>query len=365
MIGRVPVRNIWFLFLHAADLARFLGRFDAEVEAAPDLPDLIARLLCHAVAERLRRNLSRGYVDACADLARVRGGIDLARTETRALLRKGQVACRFAEHTLDTPRNRLVRAALERLAGRLADPARAKACRALATRLRAAGVGAERPGRAEIAADRVARHEADDALMVALARLALDPLLPTEEAGAHALVQADREERLVRRLFERAIGNFYDRTLPRDAGWRVSPGRRLDWQVSAASPGIAALLPGMVTDILIENVRLGRRIIVDTKFTGALGRSRWGAPTLRSPHLYQLHTYLTSQERAADPLSLTSAGLLLYPAIDRPVDEAVTLGRHALRFATVDLSASNDVIAARLSGLILGAVTSPPLAGAG
>ncbi len=365
VIGRVPVRNIWFLFLHAADLARFLGRFGAEVEAAPDLPDLIARLLCEAVEARLRRNLSRGYVEAQADLPRVRGGIDLVRTETRGLLLKGQVACRFAEHTLDTPRNRLVRAALERLAGHLTDRTRAGACRALAARLAAAGVGTAVPALMVVAADRIARHEADDALMLALARLALDPDLPTEAAGSRMLPRADREEQFVRRLFERAIGNFYAGALSRAAGWRVMPGRRLDWQASAASAGIAALLPGMVTDILIENGRLGRRIIVDTKFTGALGRSRWGTPTLRSGHLYQLHTYLTSQERADDPLSRASEGLLLYPVIDRPVDERVTLGTHPLRFATVDLSASNDAIAARLSALILAPVTSPPSGVAG
>ena len=57
-VGRIPLRNIWFLFLHAADLARFAGRFDADVEDSADLPDLVARLLCHAVEQRLRRNLS-------------------------------------------------------------------------------------------------------------------------------------------------------------------------------------------------------------------------------------------------------------------------------------------------------------------
>ena len=49
-----PVRNVWFLFLYAYD-PRFQGRFEAEVEDSPDFK--IARLLCHVVETRLRRNL--------------------------------------------------------------------------------------------------------------------------------------------------------------------------------------------------------------------------------------------------------------------------------------------------------------------
>jgi 5-methylcytosine-specific restriction enzyme subunit McrC len=60
--GRIPVRNLWLLLLYASDLARFGDRFDAAVEESPDLPDLVARLLCFAVEHRLRRNLSRGYM---------------------------------------------------------------------------------------------------------------------------------------------------------------------------------------------------------------------------------------------------------------------------------------------------------------
>jgi len=38
--GRIPVRNVWLLFLYAYDLARFQHRFDAKVEASPDLKSL-------------------------------------------------------------------------------------------------------------------------------------------------------------------------------------------------------------------------------------------------------------------------------------------------------------------------------------
>ena len=113
MASNIPLRNIWLLFLYAADLVRFKDSVSVEKEAARDLPELLARLLVRVVQLRLRRNLSRGYQAQNAVLSRVRGRIDVLATVSGQLLEQGRVACRFQEHTMDTPRNRLVRAALE------------------------------------------------------------------------------------------------------------------------------------------------------------------------------------------------------------------------------------------------------------
>jgi len=44
--------------------------------------------------------------------------------------------------------------------------------------------------------------------MVALAQLAFELALPTEESGPTALVTPEREETWVRRLFEKAVVGF-------------------------------------------------------------------------------------------------------------------------------------------------------------
>ena len=43
---QIPLRNIWLLFLYAADLARFKEQLSVEAESASDLPELVARLFC-------------------------------------------------------------------------------------------------------------------------------------------------------------------------------------------------------------------------------------------------------------------------------------------------------------------------------
>jgi 5-methylcytosine-specific restriction enzyme subunit McrC len=121
-IGRIPVRNLWLLMLYASELTRVRGAFDALVEDDLDnLPDLVARLLANAVERRRRRNLTRGYRHRDMVLTRVRGRIDVLTTEARQLISKGEVFCRFEEQTTDTPRNRLIRAALDLMARLVGD----------------------------------------------------------------------------------------------------------------------------------------------------------------------------------------------------------------------------------------------------
>lgn len=351
VFDKIPVRNVWLLFLYASGLARFRDRFEAEVEESPDFQSLVARLLCYATEKRLRRNLSFGFRRREEELRRVRGRIDILRTESGDLFRKGEVACRFEELTIDTPRNRLVRAALIHLSIRLGDEELAHRCRTLGTALGRAGVSAQVPTRSQLASDQIARHETDDRLMVSLAQAVFDLVLPMETAGARSLLKAQRQQTEFRKLFEKAIGNFFASELSREDGWRVYPGRQFSWPVSAASRGIEGYLPIMITDIILENERGKRRIIIDTKFTSVLTSGQHGGDRFKTGHLYQLYAYLRSQEREDDPLSVTADGMLLYPAIGLDVDETALIQGHTVRFATIDLAKPSSTIVEKLRSL--------------
>ena len=349
---KIPVRNVWFLFLYAHNLAQFHGRFDAEIEESPDLKSLIARLLCRAVEVRLKRNLSLGFRQRKSILTRVRGRIDLLETESRGLLKRGQISCRFEELTIDTPRNRLVRAALATLTTLLDEPNLAQRSRLIAGALQRAGVGDVQPSRSEIASDQLARHESEDRLMVSLARAVFEIVLPTEQEGARALFASEPGKTKFRKLFERAVGNFLMVELPREEGWLVYPGKQLRWPLKATTDKVKTHMPIMITDIVVENRFQSRRLVIDTKFTKILAKSPYGdGLRFKSRHIYQLYAYLRSQEDSTDNLSLSSEGLLLYPVVGDTVDESAEIQGHVIRFATVDLRAPTSEVADRLRDL--------------
>lgn len=346
-VGRIPVRNLWLLMLYASDLFREIGTDKLSVEDNPDdIPDLIAEILAHAVEVRIMRNLGFGYQSREAVLGRVRGRIDLLETERYKWLERGRVACQFDELTVDTPRNRFVRAALDEIA-KVTRPETAHRCRSLAGSLRRMGVTGQPPDRSSICVDRFGRHDVDDQQMVAAAQLAFELALPTETSGTKQLPVPEREITWIRKLYEKAVAEFYKVVL-RGSEWRVRSQKSMDWLIDGKTAGIDKILPAMRTDVVVDNVHLEKRIVIDTKFTSILTRGWYREEALRSGYLYQIYAYLRSQEGNGDPLSDTASGLLLHPAVGDMVYEAVVIQGHEIRFATVDLAAHASEIRRQL-----------------
>ena len=345
--------------LYASELYRESCRArSVDVENDPDeLPNLVAELLTHAVERRMRRNLSYGYRHRQADLNRVRGRIDLLRTERRQLLQRGRVACSFEELTVDTPRNRFVKAALNLLNRIVSKDGLAQRCRNVAASMERAGVTGDLASndrrRPRMPLSRLGRLGVNDREMLAAARLAFDLTLPTEEVGASHLATPDRDEVWARKLFEKAVGGFYDVVLD-PQGWSVSTGSGLKWPVEDKSARISNILPSMQTDIVLERPsshshRTNRqRTVIDTKFTSILKPGQYGKATLSSGYIYQMYAYLRSQECGADPASLGSTGVLLHPSVDERVDEYALIQKHKIRFVTVDLATDSKTIRQQL-----------------
>ena len=354
LIGRIPVRNVWLLMLYASHLLRYLdaGEKKGAEENPDDIADLAAEILAREVRRRMKRNLGFGYRRREAVLGRVRGRIDLLRTERGRLLERAKVACRFEEMTIDTPRNRFVHAALEKIAGAVHDRELSRECRSLSTALRRLGVSEERPGRSEVSVYRFGRHDTDDRRMVFAARLAFNLALPTEAPGAAIPFLPVRDIHWIRNLYEKSVAGFYEVVLS-GKGWRVRPGETLRWPTEKETPGIRRILPSMKTDIVLEHAGRGRRVVIDTKFTSIVTAGRYREETLRSDYIYQIYAYLRSQEGGGKPFADVSEGILLHPSVGgEMINEAVVIQGHEIRFATVNLAAGAGEIRRQLLNVI-------------
>lgn len=346
----IPVRNLWLLMLYASKLYQdnaFLR--DGGVEQNPDdLPDLVAELLANAVQRRLERSLGRAFRTKVASLTRVRGQIDALTTETRQLLARGRVACRFTEMSVDNPRNRLMRTALVSAAARAKDVELARTCRQLAEILVQSGVSPHPIARGEAANITLGRNDIADGEAVDAARLMLAMDIPTEETDRRNGRSPQRDVEEIRRLYEAAVRGFYHATLPEE--WFVYPGEKIHrWPVDAHSAGALAMLPVMRTDTILETSN--RRIIVETKFADALKPGRHGTVKLSRDHVFQLYAYVQSQSNH-DELAATAEGVLLYPVVAQSIDETVSIQGHRYRFLTVDLAGTAESIRCRLLDVV-------------
>ena len=353
MVMSIPLRNIWVLMLYASELYAAMGTAFTDVERSPDeLPDLVAEILAMAVEHRLRRQLAHGYHRTERVVDRLRGRLDVLATARGQLMQRGKLACRFEVLSVDTPRNRYVSAAL-RLATRIVrDDSIRHRCGGLARAMQQAGVASDASRRSLTLAQQGGYQDEGDRRMLAAAHLLFELLIPTEGAGSQALHSVARDVVWLRSLYERAVGGLY-RSVLVPGGWRVRTGRRLSWPGTNGSPRMATILPGMVTDVELDDPRRASRIIVDTKFNALLVKGRFGADSVRSSHLYQMYAYLRTQESTLDAPSLNASGLLLHPSVGEEIDESLSIQGHRIRFATVDLAASALSLRGRLLALVL------------
>jgi 5-methylcytosine-specific restriction enzyme subunit McrC len=111
----VPVRNLWLLMLYASDFQYQSYGYSGSENVDDNVANLVADVLCFQVEERLKRNLTFGYRYSARDLNRVRGKINILETYSKQLLLKGKINCTFEELSVDTPRNRYISAALDKV----------------------------------------------------------------------------------------------------------------------------------------------------------------------------------------------------------------------------------------------------------
>lgn len=335
-VGKIPIANIWLLMLYASDYYRSFGkRFSSVDEIPDDIPDLIAKMLCSEVKKKLRRNLTLGYIENSDSLSRLRGKIDVLETKSKNLLSKGKVACSFTEITVDTPRNCFIRSALEKFSKLVTDNNTRKECLTYSRVMRMQGVEGPKPRDFNVNREVYGRHDSEDRQIVFLAKLAFDLALPSEMAGNYFLQAPSRNEVFLRSVFEKGVAGFYRHSFYGN-GIEVRAGKKLNWQIDEKSVGVDSILPTMKTDIEIENE--SHHVVIDTKFNSILTKGWHRDESLRSGYIYQLYSYLRSQEKAESKKSLSSIGILLHPSIGRSVDEKVQIQGHWIRFCTIDLT---------------------------
>ncbi len=311
---------------------------------------LLAQVLLHATRRLLRNGLPRTFQPQEAELASLRGRIELAPSLGRGLLGQGRAICTFDDLGTASALHRLLVHTLSTLAHAAEMPAALRReLRQAQQRLPVAARPEATPTAATFRELRRQRPDSQAAFLVHVCELVWQVALPEPAAnGRRRFADFRRDERLMARIFEQFVRNFYRRE---QRHFRVYA-ETIAWQAEAAVPTDLALLPTMLTDTTLEAPN--RKIILDTKYYAAALRPRYDRPRLIAPHLYQLYAYLQNQQPAPNQ---ALEGILLYPAGHGPttaqaVDLRYTLGGHPVRVATLNLHQPWPSIAADLLRLV-------------
>jgi 5-methylcytosine-specific restriction enzyme subunit McrC len=351
----IPVRNVWHMFLYAWDLLPPRPRFGSTTEQAANPTLLIATMLAESLEQRMRMGIPHAYVARRGEISAVRGRIDILQSVRAQSFERGRVHCRFEAYSADNPRNQLIKGSLVRLA---ADP-HLRTGRGPSNNLRKrlgrciAAMGDVTVGpvtRDGFRHESPGRNDADDRLVLALCELLFLTSMPMVEEGSAHLLEAERDARILRKVFERFVARFLDRHLSH-LGWKVEPQKYVYWPVEASSPRMANYLPRMQLDIRLTSPGQERIIIIDTKFTSIFTNSKVGTDIFKPEHLYQIYTYVMTQRGMHND---GFEAVLLYPAVGETVSEHMVLPEMVLRLETLDLERPWPKIESSLVEIISG-----------
>lgn len=346
----IPVRNAWYLLLYAWDMATWKDKWKGDVEASPNLLGLLARILAETTELLLRRQLRRAYEPNHELIRGIRGRIDFATSLKRRSFEKGSAHCVFSQLTVDTLKNRIIRSTLSRIAK---DPRvnhkNAIIHKELIHKLKTLdhameAVSLKRVESSDFSRVQLTRNDQDYYLPISICYLVHRLEMPAEDSGDHALNALLRDEITFHKLFELFVCNFYRYHLKNCV---VGYQNKLSW----FDEFHCSLVPDMNTDITLDWATNNRRMVIDTKYSyKTLATSQYGANKFKSENLYQLYTYLRTQEHRGESYR-DAQGMLLYPTTSGDLLHTMKVQGHKIHVATVDLAAPWQDIEARLLSL--------------
>jgi 5-methylcytosine-specific restriction enzyme subunit McrC len=326
----------------ALDLKIDLGVITDLAWQRETLLEILIRIFCDKLTEALRKGMPRRYITCEDDLPTLRGQLDIARQFTRHAVNPSRLACRFDLLSEDTPLNRIMKAAVLRLARLSRRPANQQRLRELAfvyADITDVPVAALRWD--QVVIDRTNRSWQE---LFAMARLFLQDRYQTTTGGAGQGTAMLFE---MNALFEEYVGRLIARALAR-TGLTVSlQGGRL-FCLSAQDSGRALFQTR--PDILI---RQGGRVVhvIDTKWKRISARIDDPKQGVSQADVYQMMAYA----QLYDAPRLT----LLYPHHPGLGTQDAVQGRFLitghntiLETASIDVANSADMLG-RLRRLIL------------
>jgi 5-methylcytosine-specific restriction enzyme subunit McrC len=200
------------------------------------------------------------------------------------------------------------------------------------TAQRMGGISDIRLERSAFARVQLHRNSAYYDLVLKVAALAFDCLLPDPISGTLAFQDILRDERKMAKVFEHFVRNFYR---SEQSAFDVLP-LSISWDAEPISVTGAGRLPSMITDVYLEGPV--RRIIIDTKYyANSLQKSFHGSESYHSGNLYQLFAYLKNAA-GADERFASCEGMLLYPQVGEALLESYEVQGHPITIATIDLA---------------------------
>lgn len=358
---RIPIQNIYYILCYAWGMGEMRGKVCVGVENCPSLADLLVHILLNATDDILKRGMAQGYSVYGEEMDGIKGKIDIGETLKQGKYRQGRMYCRYDELTSDVLINQI-------LFSTLIDSNKAPGLssenkdRIIKTLRRMPETKRIRITDYVFHSVRLHRNNRHYHFALNVCKLLHQSALPNESmAGRREFLDLQDDERLMNRIFEKFLMNFYKQECRQDfpevrrshIRFQLTP---YGMTFAKSTDEAYALLPVMETDVTLYNPQTKKKIILDAKYYKDTLVSRYGEKgKIRRDHLSQILTYVMNQENDSQPHTKETQGILVYPTVDTELDVSYVYKNtsHVIRVSTVNLNQDWRLIEQRLKELCL------------
>lgn len=147
-------------------------------------------------------------------------------------------------------------------------------------------------------------------------------------------------------LFQRFVMEYYKKKHPE----YKAQAKQIKWDLCENESVSTSMLPIMQTDITLTLE--DRTLIIDTKYYGQNTQENMGKISIHSPNLYQIHTYVTNEDKLHTGLV---DGMLLYARTASDVQPDAQFKNHdgnIFMIKTLDLSRDFQTIENQLENIL-------------
>lgn len=357
---RIPIQNMYYILCYAWGMGEMRGKVNVGVEDCHSLSDLLVHILLNATDDLLKRGMAQGYTAIGDYMDGIKGKIDIGETLKLGRYRQGRIYCHYDELTSDILINQIIYSTLTD-SSKIASLSSENKDRIAKTLRRMPQAKRIQITDYTLNSVRLHRNNRHYHFALNVCKLLHQSVLPNESiVGQQVFFDIQDDERLMNRIFEKFLMNFYKQECRQEfpdvsrshIRFQLTP---FGMAFTKSTDDAYSLLPVMETDVTLFNPQTKKKIILDAKYYKDMLVSRYGEKgKIRRDHMSQILTYVMNQENDSQPHTKDTKGILVYPTVDTELDVSYIYKNtnHLIRVSTVNLNQDWRLIEQRLKEII-------------
>ncbi len=346
---KIPIENIYYLLCYSWNKLEEKEQVSVNAQDFTELIDLFAVVLKNGINQLIKRGFDRNYIEFSEDTKRLRGKIDFGVSLKKNLMKKAQMHCHFDDLNHNVLHNQIIKSTIHNLMNmKKIDKEIRSDLRDVYLKL--SGIDLIKIENKHFRMIQLNSNNNFYDFLLNVCELIHNNIFIDEQSGKYKFKDFTRDEKKMATLFEDFVRNFYKNELPKHIRKTKVYREDIFWDTKSINESALKLLPKMQTDISIEFEN--DKLIIDTKFYKEALQTYYDSEKIISENLYQMLAYVTNIA-AKGGINTSCRGMLLYPTVQRELNEVFNIQDHDILFNTINLNQNWKQIHDDLINLIL------------